>query len=203
MKKSHRDISIFTKALPFVLLVGGIIGVLCAGILTYDKIELLQHPGSATSCDLNPIIACGPVINKPQAAAFGFPNPFLGLVGFAVVATIGAAMLAGAAFRRWFWLGLQVGVTFGILFVTWLQYESIYHIGALCPFCMITWAVMIPMFWYTTLYNLHEGHIQTPARLKSTVAFAQRHHGDILVIWFLVLTGLILHRFWFYWQTLI
>lgn len=174
-----------------------------AGMLTVEKIQLLKHPASQLGCDLNPVVSCGSVINTSQASAFGFPNPIIGLVGFGVVATTGAAMLAGAMFKRWFWLGLQAGVLFGVCFVTWLQFQSIFRIGALCPFCMVVWSVMIPIFWYTTLYNLREEHIKTPTRLKSFVAFLQRHHGDVLFVWYLIIIGIILKHFWYYWSTLI
>jgi uncharacterized membrane protein len=197
-----KRIKTLVQALPYILLIGGIIGVFCAGMLTVEKIQLLKHPHSQLNCDLNPIVACGPVINKPQASAFGFPNPLIGLVGFAVVATVGGAMLAGATFKRWFWLGLQAGVTFAVGFVTWLQYQTIFNIGALCPFCMAVWAVTIPIFWYTTLYNLREGNLKTPVRLKPTVAFMQRHHGDVLLAWYLIIIGVILQHFWYYWKTL-
>jgi len=185
------------------MLVAGIIGVLCAGILTVDKIELIKNPSTQLGCDINPIVACGSVITTPQASAFGFPNPLIGLVGFGMIAVIGAGMLAGAAFRRWFWLCVQTGVLFGIGFVTWLQYQTIFNIGALCPFCMVVWAVMIPLFLYVTFYNLHEGHIKVPANLKKASAFAQRHHGDILVLWYLIIIGVILQHFWYYWKTLL
>ncbi len=177
--------------------------MLCSGILTVEKIQLLQHPNSQLGCDLNPIVACGPVINMPQASVFGFPNPVIGLVGFGVIATVGAGMLAGAAFKRWFWLVLQAGVVFGIGFVTWLQFQSIFRIGALCPYCMVVWSIMIPIFWYTTLYNLRENYLPTPTRLRGFVDFLQRHHGDILVVWYLVIIGVILHHFWYYWSTLL
>jgi uncharacterized membrane protein len=97
---------------PYILLVGGFIGVLSAAILTYEKIEVLKHPAKQLACDLNPVVACGSVINTHQAAAFGFPNPFLGMIGFAIVATTGAAMLAGAKFKRWYWLGNASGCNF-------------------------------------------------------------------------------------------
>lgn len=191
------------KTLPWILLIGGIIGVLSAGVLTVEKVELLQNPNSKLGCDFNPIVACGPVINTAQASAFGFLNPIIGLAGFSVVATVGAAMLAGATFKRWFWQGLQLGMIFAVAFVTWLQYETIYDIKALCPYCMVVWSVTIPMFWYTTLYNLRQGHIRLPAKLKSITDFAQRHHADILTTWFLIIIGIILYQFWHYWQTLI
>ncbi len=191
------------KYLPYVLLIGGIIGAFCAGMLTYEKISLLQNPSTSLSCDLNPIIACGSVINTAQASAFGFPNPFLGLFGFGVITTIGAGLLAGARFKRWFWLGLQIGVSFGIAFVFWLQYQSLFSIGSLCPFCMVVWAIMIPIFWYTTLYNLKEGHIKARGAWKRISEFAQKHHGDILLVWYLAIIGAILYKFWYYWSTLI
>src|SRR5258708_7577477 len=97
------------KALPFILIVCGLIGVYCAFILSQDKIRLIQNPNTHLSCSLDPIISCGNVILSKQGAAFGFPNPFLGLGGFAAVATIGVALAAGAAFKRWFWLVLEAG----------------------------------------------------------------------------------------------
>lgn len=191
------------KTLPYILLIGGIIGVFSAGMLTYEKIELLKHPNSPLNCDLNPIVACGPVIDTPQASAFGFPNPFIGLAGFAVVATVGGGLVAGATYRRWFWLSLQAGLLFAVGFVTWLQFQTIFRIGALCPYCMAVWVVTIPMFWYTTLYNLQKGHIKTAKSLKKFAGFIQRHHGDILLVWYLIIIGVILQHFWYYWSTLI
>jgi uncharacterized membrane protein len=194
---------ILKQVFPFILLIGGIAGTVASGVLIAEKITLLKNPGGPLLCDLNPIVACGPVINTPQASAFGFPNPLIGLVGFSVVTTVGFALLAGATFKRWFWLGLQAGTLFGIGFVTWLQYQSIFNIGALCPYCMVVWSVTIPTFWYTTVYNLREGHIRVPAKLRRVSEFLQRHHGDVLLAWFLILAGIILHRFWYYWQTLV
>ncbi len=193
----------FKRVFPFMLLISGIVGVLCAGILTVEKFELLQHPHAQLVCDLNPVVACGSVIATPQASAFGFPNPIIGLVGFGVVAAIGAGILAGATYRRWFWLGLQAGVTFAVLFVTWLQHQSIFVIGALCPFCMVVWAVTIPTFWYTTLYNLRAGHIKVTEKFKNFVAFLQRHHADVVIYWYLVIIAVIIYHFWYYWKTLI
>ena len=109
------------------------------------------------TCSINPILSCGSVMKTAQAEAFGFPNPIIGVAGFTVVLTTGAALLAGATFRRWFWLGLQAGVTFGIGFVHWLIFQSLYRIDALCPYCMVVWIVTIPIFLFVTLRNLRGG----------------------------------------------
>lgn len=42
-----------------------------------------------------------------QAAAFGFPNPMLGLATYGAVVCVGAGLLCGARHRGWFWLGLN------------------------------------------------------------------------------------------------
>ena len=189
--------------LPWILAGGASIGLLAAFVLTMEKIALLQDPGHQLSCSINPVISCGSIILSDQASAFGFPNPFIGIAAFAALITIGVAMLAGATFKRWFWRGLQLGTIFGILFVSWLIWQSLYDIGALCLYCMAVWTITWPIFWYTTLYNLRKKHIPTPKKLKAAVAFAQRHHADILIAWYVLVIALIIENFWYYWSTLI
>ncbi len=189
--------------IPYVLLIGGIIGVLCSLILSIEKVQLLKDPSTQPICNLNPIFSCSNVIVSPQAEAFGFPNPYLGLVGFGIVATIAAGMFAGARFKRWFWIWLQLGLLFAVVFVHWLIFQALYRIGSLCLFCMVVWTITIPMFWYTLLYNLREKNIKTPKSLKGFVAFLQKHHGDILIAWYLLIIALILKRFWYYWSTIL
>ncbi len=192
----------FPRLLPWLLLIGGAIGLAAAGVLTVEKIALLRDPAYVPSCSINPILSCGSVMTKPQAEVFGFPNPLLGIAGFAIVTTIGAALLAGATFRRWFWLGLQGGVTFGLVFVHWLIFQSLYRIQALCPYCMVVWAVTVPIFWYITLHNLNRGHLPSPASTRSLVLAATRFHSVALTIWAVVLLTLIGEQFWAYWRTL-
>lgn len=188
--------------LPYLLTIGGIIGFLASFILTVEKIELIKDPAFQPSCNINPIISCGSVMNTPQAETFGFPNSLIGIAGFAIVSTIGIALLSGANFKRWFWIIVQLGLLFAVVFVHWLIFQTLYRINALCPYCMVVWTVTIPIFWYTLLYNWRT-NINVPQQLKAITNFAQKHHGDILLVWFLIIIGLILNRFWYYWSSLI
>jgi uncharacterized membrane protein len=188
----------FDTILKYVLVIGGIIGLICAFIIMYEKLQLLANPNYHPPCSINPVISCGNIMKSSQSHVFGFPNPILGLIAFPIVLTVGAALFAGARFKRWFWLGLEVGALLGVLFTKWLFYESVYRIQALCPYCMVVWVVTLTIFWYVTLYNLQQGHIATPVRLKRAVAFVQQHHADILVVWLVVIAFLILHHFWYY-----
>ncbi|GAA0581671.1 vitamin K epoxide reductase family protein [Kribbella sandramycini] len=172
---------------------GGVIGLIASGVLLVEKIAMLRDSAYVPSCSLNPVLSCGSVMTKPQAEVFGFPNPLLGVAGFAV-ATVGAGLLAGAGFRRWFWWGLQAGATFGVVFVHWLMFQSLYRIHALCPYCMAVWTVTIPIFWYTTLHNLRTTRVaRTPTK----------YHGAVLTTWAVVVLTLIGEQFWSYWKTLL
>lgn len=190
------------KVLPWLLLIGGVVGVLASAVLTNEYINLLKNPQYRPVCNLNPVLSCSSVTTSAQARAFGFPNEYIGLAGFAAIATAGMALLAGAKFKRWFWRLLNAGLLFAVGFITWLQFQTLYRIGSLCIFCMVVWTVTIPMFWYLTLYNLGNGNIKVPKKLRYFAYFLRRHHGDILILWFLVIIALILKRFWYYWSTL-
>ncbi len=147
-----------SRALGLLLTIGGAIGLLSAAILIIEKIHFLEDEAAGRpttlGCDLNAFVSCGGVINTDQASAFGFPNPIIGVAGFAIVVTIGVLVLTRVTLPTFVWGGLQAGVLFGIAFVTWLQYQSIYDIQKLCPWCMVVWAVMIPIFIWVTARNL-------------------------------------------------
>jgi uncharacterized membrane protein len=196
--KSTSKLPNFVKALPFILIFCGIVGLIMAAVLTYDHNKIALNPNYIPSCNLNPIIACGNVIKSKQASAFGFPNVYIGLTTFPLLVGAGMALLAGAKLKRWYWLLLEAGTVFGVGFIHWLFFETVYRIHALCPYCIGTWIVTITAFWYVTLYNIQAGHIKVPARFKPFTDFLVRHHIDILIVWFLVITALILKHFWYY-----
>jgi uncharacterized membrane protein len=93
-----------------------------------EKVALLKDPSYTPSCSINPILSCGSVMTTAQAEVFGFPNPLIGVAAFPVVAATGAAVLAGARLPRWWWLSLQAGALFGVVFVHWLFVQSVSEI---------------------------------------------------------------------------
>jgi uncharacterized membrane protein len=191
------------RRLALVLTIGGAVGLLASAVLLIEKIALLEDPDYIPTCSINPILSCGSVMTTAQAEAFGFPNPIIGIAGFAVVLTTGVVLLTGATLTRWYWLGIQAGVTFGVVFVHWLAFQSLYRIGALCPYCMVVWVVTIPLFLYVTLGNLRSGALPTPGPLRGAVRTVDQYHGVVLTAWYLLIAGLITERFWYYWQTLL
>lgn len=165
--------------LGLLLLVAGLVGFAAAFVLTVEKFLLLTNPFYVPSCTVNATVSCGPVMSSPQAELFGFPNPLLGIAGFAVVAATGAALLAGGRLAGWYWAGLQVGISLAVMFVAWLISQSLFVIGALCPYCMIVWAVTLTAFWYVTLRNLAA---RREPRTGGLLEFALRYHSTLLVL---------------------
>lgn len=201
--ETSRPTLVSSRRLGGLLLGGGLIGLLAATVLLVEKIELLKNPDYIPTCNINPILSCGSVMNTPQAAAFGLPNPVIGIAGFTAVAVVGAALLAGGEFHRWFQAATQVGVTFAVIFIHWLIYQSLYVIGALCPYCMVVWAVTIPLFWYTTLATFQPLRNRSPGWMRQLVATATNYHTVVLTVWYLLIIALIAQRFWDYWVTLV
>ena len=127
----------FTGFVAALLIAAGTIGLAAAVVLLVEKIALIADPTYVPSCSINPVLSCGSVMNTDQAAAFGFPNPILGVAGFTALLTIGVVLLTRAALPGWFWWGIQAGTTLGVVFVHWLAFQTLYEINALCPWCLL------------------------------------------------------------------
>lgn len=181
----------------WLMIITGLIGFYFSFLITVEKMALVADPSHVPPCSIDPFISCGPVMLSWQAEVFGFSNSLIGIWGFSVVTTIGFALLAGARFKKWFWQGIQIGLTFALLFVYWLFYEIVYDIRMLCLYCMAVWAVTIPLFAYVTVYNLKEGHIKLPG--KSTTQWAIKHKHYLTALLYLIIIGVILFEFRDYW----
>lgn len=185
------------RNLWLLLVVAGAIGMLAASVLLVERIHLLEDPTYVPMCSIDDVLDCGSVMTTHQAKVFGFPNAIIGIVGFSVVLTIGMAGLAGATFSSWFWGGLQVGVTFAILFIHWLMYQTLFEISALCLYCMIVWAVTGPLFWYVTIRNLgafDDPEEDVPGLLTDTVV--SKYHWVVPAVWYVAVAALCYNTFW-------
>jgi uncharacterized membrane protein len=153
---------------PISQILFGAVGWLAAFLLTLERIRVAGNPDATLLCDISPFLSCKSVMLSEQASLLGFPNPLIGLAAFAAPVFVGFALLAGATFRKWFWVLYQIGIGIGMAFVIWLFIQSVYDIGALCIYCMVAWTAMIPLFWSTTGFTLKNGVFgEQPKRLGS------------------------------------
>ena len=162
-------------ALAVWLIIAGLIGWWAAFSLTMERLQLLADPDAILGCNFSPLVQCSKNLESWQGSVFGFPNPILGLTGWMAPIVVGMALLAGARFARWFWWLFAAGVTLAFVFVIWLIGQSIFSLGTLCPWCMVTWVVTIPTFYAVTLHILRTGILPAPA--------AVRRGADRLMSW--------------------
>ncbi|MDZ8275896.1 vitamin K epoxide reductase family protein [Microbacterium aquimaris] len=152
------------------LVIAGVVGWFAAFSLTLEKLERLADPTSSASCDFSVLVQCSANLDSWQGSVFGFSNPILGLTGWVAPTVVGMAILAGARFARWFWWCFWAGMGFAFGFVVWLITQSIFELGTLCPWCMVTWAVTIPSFYAVTIHLLRSGLVPAPARIRRAAA---------------------------------
>ena len=80
-----------------LLIVTGALGLVASLILSIDKMQQLQDKlagkESVFACDFSVWVSCSSVMASPQSEAFGFPNSFIGVIGFAAVLTLGVVWL--------------------------------------------------------------------------------------------------------------
>jgi uncharacterized membrane protein len=179
------------------VLIAGAVGLTAAITLTIEKIKLLENPAYVPSCSINPVLSCGSVMVTPQAAAFGFPNPLIGIAAFTVVVVTGILAVAKVSLPQWFWVGLAAGTLLGLAFIHWLIYQSLYVIGALCPYCMAVWAVTLPLLVVVSSIALR------PLAGNGFARVVHQWRWSLVALWFTALVLMILARFWNYWSTLI
>lgn len=181
------------RSSAWVLLVTAILGFVASADLTIERIQLLIDPSYRPSCSINPVLSCGSVMITEQARFFGFPNPLIGIAAFAVVLTTAVLVVGRVRLPRWYWIGLSLGSLLGWIFVHYLIFQSMYRIGALCPYCMVVWTVMPIITVLSISQSLGSGRVSKSIR---------EWLWTLLPVWYAIVIVAGLVEFWYYWRTL-
>jgi uncharacterized membrane protein len=196
-----RDKLTFSKVLPYIFIVCGMIGMLASFMLTYEKIHSIENPGYKPACSINPIISCESAMSSPYASINGMPDSVFGLIAFTALAVFGVLLASGAEFKRWIWVCAQIAVVGGLIFAKALIIYSLFFLGKICPWCATVWVSTIMVFWGVTVFNLREGNFGRPQGklLKGLVDFVLKNSVPILLFWYGLILLTILVRFWDFW----
>lgn len=185
----HSNRRIFT-----VMLVAAVASLIAAFTLSVDAITLAANPTGALACDVNAILSCGTVGTSWQASAFGFPNAFLGLIFESMAITMALMGLSGVKLPCWLAVFEQVIYLFATVFAGWLFYQSMFVIGALCPWCLIITYFTMFVFLSLLHYNIKEDNIWRSTKARARARAFIRADGDLYlgVAWVFLVTALIL-----------
>lgn len=176
------------KVWAWVLTLGGSAGMIAMTWQATERIYMLKNPGGVLSCNLNPIVDCGTVLGNRWAALFGFPNAFIGMIVFAMLASSGIYMLLGTKPNKAYRNVVLALASILLAFSVWFFGMSLYVIGKVCIFCVVGWVVSIPIFVYS-LANWRE-----PLESKLT-AFFQKNHLNLIIASYIIMLALFLLKF--------
>jgi uncharacterized membrane protein len=182
------------------VLIAGVIGLIASFTLTVEKIEILLNPSYVPSCNINPIVSCGSVMTTPQASVLGFPNSLIGIAAFTVITVTGVLAVTKVPLPQWYWAGIAAGTLAGAAFVHWLIFQSLYRIGALCPYCMAVWVATISLLVVVASIAFRPAGESHNSPIMREL---YRWRWSIAALWFTAVFLLILARFWDYWSTLL
>lgn len=146
----------------------GAIGWFASFELLTEYLHRLQDPSYVPNCNVSILVSCSDNMSSSQGAVLGFTNTIIGLSAFVAPIAVGVALLAGARFRRWFWGLYQLGLLGGFVLIAWLAQQSVFVLGRLCPWCMVIWAVTIPLFWVSLFRPYAVGDVPVRAATQRT-----------------------------------
>ncbi len=190
--KRHSDKRIFV-----VMLIAAVASLVAAFVLSVDAIKLAADPSISLSCDFNAVLSCGTVGTSWQASAFGFPNAFLGLMFEPMVITMALMGLSGVRLPRWLAVTEQVIYLFAFGFAVWLFYQSMFVIGALCPWCLVITYATAFVFLSLLHYNIKYNNFCGPGKTQDALRKFIRNDGDLYVGigWVVLVTALIIIKY--------
>lgn len=179
------------------MLIFGTIGLVASFVLAVEEFHLLKNPDAILSCSFNIVLNCSTVMKTWQASVFGFPNMFIGLMGYPIVITVAIVALAGAKLPRWFWIIANVCYLLGALFAYWLFFNSVYVIETLCPWCLIVTFVTTIVFSALTHYNLRENTFGFKKHINDKVQeLLAKDVGKVVTAsWIVLLVALVFIKF--------
>lgn len=181
-----------------VMLVAAAAAFLAAFTLSVEKITLLKDPDAVLSCSVNLVLNCAGVMNTPQASLFGFPNSYLGIMGFAIVITVAmGALLGKVRYSKAFLLTALAGYTLGLTFAYWLFFQSVYVIQILCPWCLVVTAMTTIVFAAMLRINLRENTFGFSKSTSKLFNYWLDKQYDIVevIAWLVLLTVLVIIQF--------
>ena len=142
----------------FLWIVTAAIAWVVSFLLYREYIGQLTDAEPLMSCNISPLVTCGPNLLSPAGNLLGFTNAILGMLLFLapILAAI-SALASPSGMRPWYWRLYALGVLGGFALVHMFAVRSIFEFGSLCPWCMVVWLMTIPLFWSVAGWTLSAG----------------------------------------------
>ncbi len=187
----------FRRILSAIIILFSLTGLAASFILTVERFDNLKNSGQALSCDVSSIISCSTVMKTPQAELLGFPNSLFGIVGYTATLMIGLFYYLGLIPGKKMNLGVLAGAAGAFVFSYWLLYQSVFTIGALCPYCIVSCISATNLFFGLVIFNIKNKTVGLPEKIQSVADrfIEKQYFYYVLGLWYFIFFGLILFEF--------
>lgn len=185
------------KGVWVTMLICAVLAFLAAFVLSVEKLEVIKNPDAVLSCSINLVVNCASVMQTWQASVFGFPNSYLGIMGFAIVIAVAMGGLLGVKYTRAYLVTAQVFFGLGLIFAYWLFFQSVYVIQILCPWCLVVTATTTLIFEALLHYNLRHNSFGFTKDVNKKVQKWLDAQYDRLAVgsWLLLMVALVFLKF--------
>ena len=165
------------KPHSYILLLFSITGFWAAFTISYEKFMILTNPLYTPGCSINVWIDCGKVMNSQYATMFGFPNSWLGLMGWPMAWLTVLYLLTHKQLSKVFML-IAMTITIPAVIISYIwTYLAFFEIGAVCPWCILSCISATLVASTLVDLNRRQGFIKFPIKSFSSWAIS-------LSLWF-------------------
>lgn len=178
-----------------ILLIGAIAGLLAAFMQAIERFAMLENKDTILACNINSIFNCSAVLTAPQSSLFGFPNSFICMTVFTLLAGVGLIGLTKSRLTRGTLYGFQGLAFFMLVFALWFLFTSTYIIGAICLFCLICFVGLLMI--NGSLWRLNFSDSSAHGRFGGLLQRMTEQKFDILlwITFAVIVTFIIVQRF--------
>lgn len=96
-------------------------------------------------CNINSTFSCYSVYHSGYSEIFGIPVSLIGIIGFGLIFICSAWSLQGKNTHKF----LLPFASISLLSVIYFAYLSAFVIGVWCPSCIVSWVIIIVIFFYS------------------------------------------------------
>jgi uncharacterized membrane protein len=122
-----------------IISTAAIIGMIDSFFLVLEFIQVLLHPGEPTPCTVSTFVSCTLTVQGEFGHYIpGVPNPLWGMLWYSGLAAYGLTRWLGSEHSKNARKCVGAIILLGILFSYRLYLASIFQLGGVCPFCLLS-----------------------------------------------------------------
>ena len=137
-----------------IVIIFSLLGLFASFILTYDEYIITKNPEINLPCNINSVFNCTSVMKSEYSHLLGFPNPWLGMIGYTAMGVFGLYGLLGLSKKTLYDI-FTIGSLLSAIFSWYLMYISKVVLEIYCIYCIIS-CISATVILIVNVYNRKE-----------------------------------------------